>query len=158
MVSDVGSRQVTLRSSLLYTTLLPLSLCGPPPTTSLCQRHQGMQKLWHYWRRAHSPCLSSLTEKNEERAIFASSSRPIIVVLSVVRDQSFSITRKSQVSAKCDASRWEKVTRDWVAISVYPGWMDRSRKRHYEGMAGRCLTASATWEKFQSGIMKYRAN
>lgn len=52
--------------ALLCDTLVLLSWMAWS-ATSLRQRHRGMQKL----RRMRSPCLSSLTEKNEKRAIFA---------------------------------------------------------------------------------------
>jgi len=35
--------------------------------------------------------------------------------------------------------------------------MDRSRKRRFGEMEGRCPTAAGTWEKLQSRIMKYIA-
>lgn len=72
------------------------------------------------------------------------------VLVVVVVEQSFSITRKSEVSAKCDASRGT-IRIGWSRMGHLPRWMDRSRKRHYREMDDRCLTVATTWEKFQSG-------
>lgn len=45
----------------------------------------------------------------------------------------------------------ERLALEWSTMGCLPRRMDRSRKRHYGGMDGRCLTVAATWERFQSG-------
>lgn len=112
-------------------------------TRVLRQRHRGMQKLRHYWRRTRSPCLSSLTEKNEKRAIFAlSSSRPKFFhyTWKLCIRRSVTSSHDGQNRGRCSPER-----------------MNRSRKQHCREMEGCCLTATGTWEKLQSRIMKYIA-
>lgn len=44
----------------------------------------------------------------------------------------------------------------WSRVVAHPGeWTDRGKRRRE--MGGRCLTTAGTWEKLQSGIMKYIA-
>lgn len=145
MVSSVGNRGIGNRNQLRLT------------------RHSSCFSSWmvvdHHWHRsvnATEECRNSdITDGAHIRRVYRRwprrmgnarySPRPRRLV-----EQSFSITRKSEVSAKCDASRGT-IRIGWSRMGHLPRWMDRSRKRHYEEMDGRCLTAATTWEKFQSG-------
>lgn len=155
MVSDVGSTRVT-STALLRDTLILLIVDGRPPTTSLCQRHRGMQKLW-YRGRAHSPCLSSVTEKNEKRAIFARSlpsSLPSSFPPCCPRDPSFAIICKSVYP--------ERKAHHVLVVAFaqrLADWMDRLQKKcHYGEAIDRCPMSERYVAKVSIEMMKYRAN
>lgn len=104
----------------------------------------------YYWRQAHSPCLSSLTEKNEKRAIFA---------LPFPRPKFFHYSWKPCIHRaqrrSTDSQHWGEGG-GWSRRVLI--WADGPIMEATLWRNGRPMSDSAsTWEKLQLRIMKYIA-
>lgn len=139
VVYDIGSSHFDC--VLLCDTLVLLVDDTNWTVTSLRQRQRRMQKL----RQTHSPCLSSLTEKYEKRAIFTF----------VLTAKVFPLFVKALYPRKCPTPFAGGRTRVRAIVVHRSEWTDRGSDVVEKWKTA--VWAASTWEKLQSRILKYIA-